>query len=204
MIPHIAPGYLSARACMELVDDIQSRGVSLTYEVFKDDVKSRLTAALEAIDETYDLTACVANLRFVLSYYLRYSKAGELAEQLVDDYFDKEDHTFDFEEVITAALESNELCDYYQPDEEQHVLNTQDFEAHTSWLGGALNVWIPRSDWVTNCYMCSICVPGSGNLDQACGPEEGNCEAYCPHPDEWSGWTQVRNLKTNEIRNAVQ
>ena len=51
----------------------------------------------------------------------------------------------------------------------------------TSWLGGALHVFILRSPHITRCRQCSMCVPNAGNLDQI---DEDGIETY-DVPKDW-------------------
>ena len=198
----IVPGYVSGNSCMELVDHIQMNGHSTDYENWKDEITRAARNVLSEMDERWCLGDCCKAIEELLTELgLRPRAAEHIAEEIVDDYFDN-DSKFDIEEVVDEILSIDALLEQYQPDEEHHVLVTDDYEYQTSWLGGALNVFIPKSPWVTPCNMCSPCVPGSGDLDSACDEGEGNCEAYCPDPEDWEGWVVCRNIKTNEVIRA--
>ena len=56
-------------------------------------------------------------------------------------------------------------------------------EGRTTWLGGALMVWIFKSPFTGAYEMCSPCVPGCGNLD---APWPGtNGEVCYDVPADW-------------------
>jgi hypothetical protein len=76
------------------------------------------------------------------------------------------------EDKLTEAF-----ADSYQCDEEIYEGTTAGVKWRTTYIGGALHLWIFESPCVWECRECSICVPGAGNLDQA---GEGNYIAYGP------------------------
>ncbi len=53
----------------------------------------------------------------------------------------------------------------HECDEPIHEGEYEGVKYRTSWLGGALNVWIFESPVTGNYQECSPCVPGAGNLD---------------------------------------
>ena len=61
-------------------------------------------------------------------------------------------------------------------------------KGRTSYLGGALNLWIFESPVVGKFAEYSPCVPGAGNLDQ---PDEDGVETYTVPPD-WL-WNREEN-----------
>ena len=63
--------------------------------------------------------------------------------------------------AFDAAIEEAE----FNCDEPIHEGEYEGVRYRTSWLGGALNVWIFKSPVVGNYAECSPCVPGAGNLD---------------------------------------
>lgn len=79
--------------------------------------------------------------------------------------------------LIDYALELFEL----ECDEPIHEGEYQGVRYRTSWLGGALHVWVFESPVVGNYAECSPCVPGAGNLD--CPDLEG---VVCYDvPEDW-------------------
>lgn len=58
-----------------------------------------------------------------------------------------------------------EMADNWYDDEPIHEGKYEGVEYRTTWLGGALHVWIFESTVVGNYQQCSPCVPGAGNLD---------------------------------------
>ena len=63
--------------------------------------------------------------------------------------------------LIAEAIEMFE----HECDEPIHEGKYEGVEYRTTWLGGALHVWIFESPVVGNYQQCSPCVPGAGNLD---------------------------------------
>lgn len=63
--------------------------------------------------------------------------------------------------VIEHALE---LFDH-EDDEPVHEGEYEQVHYRTSWLGGALHVWVFSSPVTGHYQKCSPCVPGAGNLD---------------------------------------
>jgi hypothetical protein len=71
--------------------------------------------------------------------------------------------------------------DAYQPDEPVHEGIYQGVKYSTSWLGGALNVWVFESPHITNlARQASPCVPGAAILDTL----DGNVTGY-DVPPSW-------------------
>ena len=54
-------------------------------------------------------------------------------------------------------------------------------KGRTSWLGGALNLWIFESPYTNTFALCSPCVPNVCNLDQ---PDPDGCVGY-DVPPHW-------------------
>lgn len=72
-----------------------------------------------------------------------------------------------------------EFNDNYQPDEPVHEGTKDGVRYRTSWLGGALNVWVFESPHITHTAgRASPCVPNAGILDT-----EGDVTAYDVPPD---------------------
>lgn len=92
---------------------------------------------------------------------IRYHEACEELEtairRAVEDFFSRRET----QALVDYALEIFE----YECDEPIHEGEYEGVHYRTSWLGGALNVWIFESPVVGNYAECSPCVPGAGNLD---------------------------------------
>lgn len=86
---------------------------------------------------------------------------------------DGEDQFDDLEDEIDRRVE--ELANNWYDDEPIHEGKLDGVKYRTSWLGGALNVWVFYSPCVGFFQECSPCVPGAGNLD--C-PEEYGVACY--------------------------
>lgn len=66
---------------------------------------------------------------------------------------------------------SDEIGNHWYDDEPIHEGELEGVKYRTSWLGGALNVWIFESPFTDVFQECSPCVPGAGNLN--CPDKEG-------------------------------
>lgn len=78
----------------------------------------------------------------------------------LDDGEDVED---DFDDELDRRIQ--ELADNWYDDEPVHTGVLEGVKYRTSWLGGALHVWIFDSPRTALFEECSPCVPGAGNLD---------------------------------------
>lgn len=70
---------------------------------------------------------------------------------------------WEIEDVIDLAIEH--VGNNWHEDEPVHEGEYEGVRYRTSWLGGALNVWIFDSPVTGHYAECSPCVPGAGNLD---------------------------------------
>lgn len=110
--------------------------------------------------------ACIEELRDAVRHackdYVRSSEIEEVADLAVenmDDFMDEEPtHSFEIE------------CPGYGS-----------VRGQTTWLGGALMVWIFKSPFQEACDLCSPCVPGCGNLDSR-NPDGYQCYDV---PNDW-------------------
>lgn len=169
----IAFGYISGHRAMELVNEIQTHGDSLTYAAYKDYVRDELRRALDKASTLPDDEAERA-LKDDLQDFVRHRQV----ERVLKVAFES---GFDFDEAFSAI--EDHFGDNYEPDEEVHSLMDSAYHYTTSWLGGALNICIMKSPFVTFCHPCSICVPGAGDLDRMCEEDDGQI-AYCVNPDD--------------------
>ena len=82
----------------------------------------------------------------------------------------------DADEVAELAVE-NAGQDFYD-DEPVHKFNIEGVEGRTTWLGGALLVWVFESTHMTHAKLCSPCVPNCGDLDNLQDEDEGGYPCY--------------------------
>lgn len=82
-----------------------------------------------------------------------------------------------------VCYEAERVFDLYWEgsDEPIHEGEMDGVKYRTSWLGGALHVWVFESPVTGNYQECSPCVPGAGNLD--C-PDPNGVLTY-DVPPEW-------------------
>lgn len=92
-----------------------------------------------------------------------------------------------------------EFDDSYNPDEPVHEGELEGVTFRTSWLGGALNVWIFESPYITHrARKASPCVPGAAILDTLDGGETG----YDVPPD-WRAERWAYNAHFSMAKPAV-
>ncbi len=75
------------------------------------------------------------------------------------------------DEVAELAVE-NASQEFYN-DEPIHEFELDGVKGRTTWLGGALLVWIFESPFQTHTQLCSPCVPNCGDLDNLMSDEGG-------------------------------
>lgn len=107
----------------------------------------------------------------------------EARNELVANYTygnldDGEDVEDDFDDELDRRIE--ELAENWCCDEPIHEGIYENVKYRTSWMGGALHVWIFDSPHTGLFQECSPCVPRAGNLD--C-PDEHGVETYDVPPD---------------------
>jgi hypothetical protein len=158
----IAYGYISANALdPDIVDELQMDGTDVYYEPALDDYQQDLSINPVLQDEACEDAGTKRDdlneneLRAQALAYIRGRWSGSKWEQ--------------------------EFNDSYQPDEPVHEGEKDGVKYRTSWLGGALNVWVFESPHITEtAVQCSPCVPGAGNLDQV---GEGHYQCYDVPPN---------------------
>lgn len=89
----------------------------------------------------------------------------------------------DSDDVADLAVER--ISDHWQDDEPTHEFELQGVEGRTTWLGGALLVWIFHSPFTDRFDLCSPCLPGACDLDS-------------PNPDGYVGYTIPEDWKYHE------
>lgn len=158
----IAYGYISANSLHpDIVQDLQDNGTDVYYEDALKEAQRDAAETKEAQDE---------------------AKAdaddSQWDELDVDEIFDR----------TLAYLQANwsgskfeqKFNDDYQPDEPVHEGEKDGVKYRTSWLGGALNVWVFESPFTCKTVPCSPCVPGAGDLDNV---GKGDYECYDVPPN---------------------
>lgn len=107
------------------------------------------------------------------------------AEEREGDDEPIEDEEFD-EDAATQRF-----ADGYECDEPIHEGEKDGVKYRTSWLGGALNVWIFESPHITEkARRASPCVPGAGILDTL----DGDVTSY-DVPPEWRAKDDFADVK---------
>lgn len=69
----------------------------------------------------------------------------------------------DSDDVADMACER--LSDHFEQDEPVHEFEIAGVKGRTTWLGGALMVWVFESPYTDNFRLCSPCVPGACDLN---------------------------------------
>jgi hypothetical protein len=92
------------------------------------------------------LTDMRDSLRGVIEDHIRSDRAKELVEAWMDDV-------------------AEHAADSWYDDEPIHEGTYEGVKYRTSWLGGALHVWIFKSPHLDYFQECSPCVPRAGNLN---------------------------------------
>jgi hypothetical protein len=163
----IAYGYISADALHpEIVQELQNNGTDIYYE----DAKAE--AQREVAREW--CTSITATGALELPIFRDRPDMPHETERLDEDLL--------FDLCLVHVKESWEGSDWeqafndsYQPDEPVHEGEKDDVKYRTSWLGGALNVWIFESPHITDkARRASPCVPNAGILDVL----DGDVQAY--------------------------
>jgi hypothetical protein len=97
-------------------------------------------------------------------------------EGVLRDYMPKEN----IDEIAEDAI--NRFGENYEHDEPVHEFILNGVKGRTTWLGGALHVWIFDSPYLTHRGLCSPCVPNCGDLDSKFN-DEGGYKCYDVPPD---------------------
>jgi len=103
----------------------------------------------------------------------------EITDQTRRDWENGEITGDDFEDELEARLERE--GDNFYDDEPVHEFQRDGVRGRTTWLGGALLVFVFHSQWTTNARLCSPCVPGCCDLDSI---DPNGYEGYDVNP-EW-------------------
>lgn len=191
----VAYGVLQGNHVPWLDEDIFENGHDLSFEGYKEDLKERIQSALEDLElpdhpdderrnfaERYQaMREKLLNLLHALDIYML--RFQDVLVKRCMDHADIDRGTFDIEQVYEELLD--EASQFYECEEPEHEHTDGDTRYRRGHLGGAALIWVTKSRFVTPCRTCSPCVPGAGDLDNACPPEEANSLAYCPPPEDW-------------------
>lgn len=79
--------------------------------------------------------------------------------------------------------EMDRRSQHIEIDEPIHEGEYEGVKFRTTWLGGALMVWIFQSPYLTRARLCSPCVPNCGDLDNL-DPDGEECYDV---PPDWRG-----------------
>jgi hypothetical protein len=85
------------------------------------------------------------------------------------------------DEIADLAVEN--LNFYWCEDEPVHEFEIDGVKGRTTWLGGALMVWVFESPFEGFFNLCSPCVPNCGDLDSVI--ELGGGHHCYDVPDDW-------------------
>lgn len=100
----------------------------------------------------------------------------ERVESALSDYLSLEDR----EEIADRAVELM-FASGMSSDEQTHEFDIDGVKGRTTWLGGALHVWVFESPVKGMYSLCSPCCPNAGDLDS---PEAEGEECY-DVPENW-------------------
>lgn len=152
----IAYGYISANSLHpDIVQELQDNGKDVYYEDALDDYQQDLSINPALQDEACEDAG---------------TKRGDLDEDEL-----RAQALAHIRDRWEGSKWEQHFNDNYQPDEPVHEGEKDGVKYRTSWLGGALNVWIFESPFTGRFQECSPCVPNAANLDypedrpNACG-----------------------------------
>lgn len=191
----VSYGVLQGNHVPQLDQDIFEFGEDISFEAWKEELKETVKNVLEdpelpdhPEDENRHFAARYQAMRELILNLLH---AADIAvfgdnEALVRrcmNYANVNAGTFEIEEIYEEVLE--EGAESYSCEEPEHEYTDGATHYLRGHLGGAALIWVTQSLYVTPCRTCSPCVPGAGDLDSTCPPEQANNLAYCPPPEDW-------------------
>lgn len=166
-------GYIKADSLhYDVVDHITfGIGKDLSYEEARKEEEKRLEARAEAIEDEVRITLAERGGSTDREYESVWDKEVEAAYAR-EGYADRE---------CFIEKQVEDFNQAYQCDEPIHEFEYEGVKGRTSWLGGALHVWVFDSPEVGWYQQCSPCVPRAGNLDQ---PDDDGVLTYTV-PKSW-------------------
>lgn len=151
-------GYISAKSIHhDLVDHLMyGVGKDLSFEAAREEAKAIAERQADGIEE---------EVRIAIA------EAGGFTDREYEDILEEwtsmayERLGFDCrEDFVEGQISCHMECAYIE--EPIVEFEYEGVHGRTSWLGGALNLWIFESPHTGLYEECSPCVPGAGNLDQ--------------------------------------
>lgn len=85
----------------------------------------------------------------------------------------------EFDSELDDTIES--MSNQWYDDEPVHEFEMDGVKGRTTWLGGALHIWVFESPVISKARLCSPCVPNCGDLDSL---SESGEECY-DVPKDW-------------------
>lgn len=160
-------GIISANSLnLDLLDTLlYAVGTELSFIETKNEVRLNLEREADALEE--EVHIAVAEEDYAMLSSESYMERRTLEAYEAAGFLGRED-------FIETQLEQA-MQDYYC-EEPETAFEYQGVTGRTTWLGGAMLVWIFNSPHVSTFDLCSPCVPGACNLDS-------------PNPDGYGGYT---------------
>lgn len=166
-------GYISCSSLYyDVIEQLQSCGVDLRFREAQDETQKKWEAAAGLIDD--EIAIHLAELD---GHNMTEFDRMTVEESLIAQHYGQVGFV-DREDYVTGNV-SNEL-EYFYCDEPVHEGELQGVKYRTSWLGGALNLWVFESPFTGNFRECSPCVPGAADLDN---PDNAGVTGYDVPPD---------------------
>lgn len=174
-VPLIIPGIGHSHLCMELLNDIQSKGRDIYYEEFRGRLSDRVREHLSEFSVEDGKEALDLTMRRVSTEWV----SGPSKAEFLMSEFVAQDLTFDIEEILDYIL--SELGDTYEHDEPVHVWDDEvaGCKYRTSWCQ-ALLVLVEESPFFVYGVSGWPCYAGKANFDSP-----GQYACYCPPPGDW-------------------
>lgn len=166
-------GYISAQSIHpDILDTIMySVGKDLSFNEAELEVKAEIEREAEEIEE---------EARIAIAERGGYTdrEVEEALEEEIEAAYNRLGYD-DREDFIDSKL--SRAMDHLHIEEPIIEFEYKGVEGRTSWLGGALNLWIFESPHTNTFALCSPCVPNACNLDQ---PDPDGYVGY-DVPPEW-------------------
>lgn len=170
-------GYISAQSIHPVVLDtiMYSVGKDLTYEAAKLEAKAEVEREADQIEE---------EARIAIAERGGYTdrEAEDALEEEIELAYNRLGYD-DQEDFIDSKL--SRAMDHIYIEEPIIEFEYKGVKGRTSWLGGALNLWIFESPHTNTFALCSPCVPNACNLDQ-------------PEPDGYVGYDVPPHWRVKE------
>ena len=166
-------GYISAQSIHpDILDTIMySVGTDLSFNEAELEARAEIEQEAEQIEED----ACIA-IAERGGYTDR--EAEDALEEEIESAYNRLGYD-DREDFVDRRL--SRAMDHVYIEEPIIEFEYEGVKGLTSWLGGALNLWIFESTHTNTFALCSPCVPNVCNLDQ---PDPDGCVGY-DVPPHW-------------------